>query len=898
MKREGIFIMRDLAEGTHSNFLKKNRYYYKENLRSKTEPNDYIYFVKNYITNENFPVVFKDPWTYLGISNTNRMANGWKIHISATFKNHIEILNIVAKYVIEKQMNFKFSTNLEQFIYINGKNVARVSSGKFIVIYPSEQAFLTTLEDLYNLLKGFDGPYILSDRPYKDSKIIYYRYGEINPIRVLDGYGTLSTKMIDNKNELISDSRVPYFNIPEFVEDNIYKPVDEGKSKMLAKYKIKESLYFSAQGGAYLGTYNNQDYVIKEARKYTGLDGEHNYATERLKKEYTTMKYLEDLDCVPMTIELIEEYGNVYLVEEYITGKNLGHFAIDRSPLVNRDRKENRIKPDYTRDLIAIVNSTLQAVSKIHSKGIILNDISPNNLIFNSESGSITFIDYEAAFHITDECNKINLYTPGFASEEDQSAYKKDLHKFGLVFIACIMPINNIFSLSIKKKAEIIKFFEKLNVIPQNIINTINGLVNYEFNDAEEALEYLNANHLDMIQDEELKEIKNDIENIKLIKESIISNIDCFSSESMFASDPMAFLTSQYSFAFGIFGVLYSLKKINIGENISSDKTQEIVNRFMTHFYRFSNSISAGLFVGLSGIAASLMELGYKNEAIIVMEKLIQKEMGMADLAYGLSGRIVALLKLYKTTNDIKYLDLAKKDADEIKRTAIVRDDLYYWKDEIGDIYTGLTRGSSGVALALLYLYLETEDKQYIDMGVKALEGDLDKLIKDDLENIGFNSIPEGKETQIYSPYIHNGIAGLGCVLLRYFLITRKEEYRSILDEIIEVCESDLTLYPGYLRGMSGIITFLQDCVVYLNSDYANELLMRLSENISFFQVSFDDIHGYAGDGLYRMSNDLFTGSSGVILALNRNICLSDKQGNPFFIIDEYYDFNNSKIYI
>lgn len=893
--------MRDLAEGIHNNFLKKNRYYYKQNLRTKFEPNDYIYFVKNYITNENLPVTFKDPWTYLSVSNNNRisngwMPNGWKIHISATLKNHIEILNIVAKYLIEKQISFKFSTNLEQFIYINGKNVARVSSGKFIVIYPSEEAFLTTLEDLYNLLKGFDGPYILSDRPYKDSKVIFYRYGEINPIRILDGYGTISTRMIDNKNELTLDNRLPYFNVPEFVEDTLYKPTVQEKSKLLEKYKIKESLYFSAQGGAYLGTYNNQDYVIKEARKYTGLDGEHNYATDRLKKEYTTMKYLEGLDCVPMAYELIEEFGNVYLVEEYIKGKNLAHYAIDKSPIINRDRKENRIKPNYIKELTAIVSSSLQALSKIHSKGIILNDISPSNLIFNNESGSITFIDYEVAFHITDECNKINLHTPGFACEGDHSAYKKDLHKFGLIFIACIMPINNIFTLSTKKKAEIIKFIERLNIIPQNIINTINGLVNYEFNNAEEAIECFNTNYSDIVQEEEIKDTKNDIVSIKLIKEAIISNIDCSSSEGMFASDPMAFLTSEYSFGFGIFGVLYSLNKINIGENISSDKLQEIVKRFMTQFYRFPNSISSGLFVGLSGIAASLAELGFKNEAVIVMEGLIKQEMGMADLAYGLSGRIVALLKLYKTTNDIKYLELAKKDADEIKRTAIVRDGLYYWRDESGEIYTGLTRGSSGVALSLLYLYLETEDKQYIDLGIKALAGDLDKLIKDDLGNIGFNSVPEGEKREIYSPYVHNGIAGLGCVLLRYFLITGKEEYRSILNEIIEVCEYDLTLYPGYLRGMSGVISFLQDCVLYLKSDYANESLMKLSKNINFFQINLDDIHGYAGDGLYRISHDLFTGSSGVILALNRNTCLYDKPGNPFLIIDEYYDFKASKV--
>lgn len=886
--------MRDLAEGKHKNFVNKNRYYYKQNVKSKAELNDYINFVRNYAIDENYSVVFKNPWTYISLPNNNWAANGWKIHISATLNNHIKILNIVAKYAFEKQMSFKFCTNMEQFAHINGKSIARVSSGKFIVLYPMQEDFLKTLEELYNLLKGFDGPYILSDRPYKDSNVIYYRYGEINPIRILDGYGTITTRIIDNKNELTSDIRVPYYNLPDFVEDTIYKPIDEGKSKLLQKYNIRESLHFSAQGGAYLGSCNNIDYVIKEARKYSGLDGEHNYATERLRKEYITMKYLEGLDCVPVPIELIEEYGNVYLVEEYKPGKNLSQFAIDNSPLVNIDRKTNKIVPKYTKDIISIVHSSLETFSKIHSKGIILNDVSPNNIIYNSENGSTSFVDYEAAYHIIDECNKINLYTPGFASDVKPSAVKQDLHKLGLVFIACIMPINNIFSLSSKKKNEAIKLFERLDVVPKNILSTINGLVNYQFNNAEEAIKYLNSNNTEIVQYEEIEVIKNDIENIKHIKASIISNINCPTDDNMIASDPMGFITSEYSFGFGIFGVLYSLHKVSIGENISQQKLNEIVNKFMTSFYRNPNSISSGLFVGLSGIAASLSELGFINEAKIVMERLIKEEMSMADLAYGLSGRIIALLKLYKTTNDIKYLNQAKKDVDEIKSKAIIRNGLYYWKDESGDIYTGLTRGSSGVALALLYLYLETKDKEYINMGIKALEADLDKLLIDNLGNINFNSLPEGEKIQIYSPYVHNGLAGLGCVLLRYFLITRNEKYRALLDEIIQVCDVELSLFPGYSRGMAGIMTFLQDCVVYLKSDYANQIIKKLSDNISFYQVSIDGINGYVGDGLYRVSHDLFTGSSGIILTLKRNTCLSENPRNPFLIVDEYYDFNNS----
>lgn len=887
--------MRDLAEAQHSNFIKKSKYFYRENIRFDVKPNDYINFVKNYITNESFSVVFKEPWTYLSISNLNWMANGWKIHISANLKNHILILNIVARYAIEKKINFKFTSNIDQFIYINGKNVSRASSGKFIVLYPIEQEFLSTLEDLYTLLKPYDGPYILSDRPYKDSKVVFYRYGEIHPIRSLDGYGTYTTKMLDDSNELISDKRVPYFYLPDFIEDTMYKPEEEGKSKLLQRYDIKKSLHFSAQGGAYLATYNDQQYVIKEARKFAGLDNEHNYAAKRLKKEYTTMKLLANLECVPMPIEVIEEFGNVYLVEEYIEGETLSKFSLNNSPLIKIDRKENIIKQKFIMSLLNIVHSCLHSVYLIHSNGIILNDISPNNIIYNSTTGKACFIDYEVAYHISDECSKINLFTPGFSSEEDHSPIKQDLHKLGLVFISCIMPINNIFYLSPKKKCEVLQLFQRLNIVPPQILETIRGLINYEFDDAREALKSLNAGYVVEIQVEDAKDIKNDIDNIRLIKNSVIANINSSSIDYLVASDPMGFITCEYSFGFGIFGVLYALKRIEVGETLEPGITKNIVRKFMTHFYRYPDNISPGLFVGLSGIAAVLADLGFTKEAVIVMERVSGKNMTMSDLAYGLAGRIVALLKLYKETKEVKYLSQAKQVGYEVKKAAIVRNGLYYWKDEIDDIYTGLTRGSSGIALALLYLFLETKEEVFIDAGINGLEGDLDKLISDEFENISFNSFPEGSEGEIYSPYIHNGIAGLGCVLIRYFLVTRNEKYRMLLNKIIEACDINLSLFPGYLRGMSGIMTFLQDCVVYLNSDYAYKILIKLSENIKFFQIDMEEVHGYAGDQLYRVSHDLFTGSSGVALVLHRNACLFDKLKNPFLLIDEYYDLNSYK---
>jgi len=492
-----------------------------------------------------------------------------------------------------------------------------------------------------------------------------------------------------------------------------------------------------------------------------------------------------------------------------------------------------------------------------------------------------------------DEINKTALGTPGFASRGNASAIQHDLHKLGLIFINCIMPWNNIFMLSDDKKVEVLDIFRKLEYIPENIIELILGLINYKFNNADESLNfyklYLNSKTENSIIH------KNNIDYrdvITFIKKSIIDNIDPYSKD-IIATDSMAFFTNRYCFGFGILGVLYSLNRIDIGEKINRNIIDAIVRKFMIEFYRKPYDFSSGLYVGLSGIVVCLLELDYIDEAKVVAEKIIEKKATMYDLTYGLAGRIIAFLKLYKKTDNSIYLNLSEAYANEIMENAIVNNNHIYWLDEENNTYTGMTRGSSGIALVFLYLYKETGKIQYLEDGIKALESDLSNLKINELGSICFNSWPDGEEKEIYSPYIHNGIAGLGCVLIRYYVETKNKEYLEIINEIIKACDYTATLFCGYLRGMSGIITFLQDCIVYLNSQNARIILNNMCETLSLFKISKDNIHGYAGDDLYRISHDLFTGSSGVILALNRTIHLVKSKKNDFLILDEDYNFNN-----
>ena len=891
--------MRDLAESNHAGFRNSSKYYYGMKMKKSIDVHDYLNNIQKHLMTDYHSIYFKDPWTHVNFYEDALEICGWKIHISATYQNHLTILDKVAAYAAKKKISFKFATNLRQFIALNSKDINRVSSGKFIVLYPKQSDFKVVIEDLSNMLKGYKGPHILSDRPYKNSKVVFYRYGEINPIRLLDEYGTITTRIIDDKNKLFADKRVPYFDIPDFVVDDMYEEVPGSPSKLLTKYSISESLHFSAQGGVYSASFEGRKVVIKEARQFCGLGFELSYGTDTIKKEYRFLKELEHLNCAPKPIELLEDEGNVYLVQEYVEGASLARYSFNYSPYIQAKKTDVNHKANFSAEMDALAELYLEAVMKVQGKGIVFGDVSPRNVIYDRENGSIKFIDFEGADYIDDGSKLFTLITPGFSIESEELPFVKELRQIARVLIYCVMPLCNIFDLDPRKEREVVDLFLNDEMISHKMHQLLSGIIDNNFENAEAAYNFLKgygedkfsllpAHTCETISYDSLREnMKADIISIK---NSIIDSINVKGEHKQYFSpaDPMLFNTNKYCFGFGIFGIMYALKNIENGRTVDEVTVKQVVAAFMREYYGSKARFTHGFFVGTSGIAASLYELGFIDEAIYLFEQAMEAKISMSDIAYGKAGRIICALYFYDATKNPVYLKYAEKDAENILEKRVEKNDLYYWPDEIGHTYVGYTRGSSGIALAFLEVYRRTGQKKYLEAGYKSLEADLVKM--EYLDELGFwaiNSIPEeSNRSAVYSPYIHNGVAGIGTVLLKYYNELREQRHLDVINNIIDTCDVDLTLFPGYLRGLTGIITFLQDCAMFPELERVKKILQRYYRTINLFKVQIDNIAGYAGDELYRISNDLLTGSSGIILGLSRELG-DDFKPNKFILLSQ-----------
>jgi class III lanthionine synthetase len=102
--------------------------------------------------------VHQGPWVSWLPPHTILPPQGWKIHVSACLRNAEEILGIVRDYCVQQRIAFKFLRNKGLILAFNTKYAARESSGKFMTLYPVDEAGLRrTLEELNEALGGREG---------------------------------------------------------------------------------------------------------------------------------------------------------------------------------------------------------------------------------------------------------------------------------------------------------------------------------------------------------------------------------------------------------------------------------------------------------------------------------------------------------------------------------------------------------------------------------------------------------------------------------------------------------------------------------------------------------------------------------------------------------------------
>lgn len=116
---------------------------------------------------------------------------------------------------------------------------------------------------------------------------------------------------------------------------------------------------------------------------------------------------LEDLQSVNPIIELVEENGTAYTVSEYLHGQTLKVFLTEYRALTFADA-------------MAIMTPVLQTLDAVHQKGILHQDVCPEN-IFLCNDGQIKLLDFGLSqFDLLQDTEGLSIILkPGFAPMEN-----------------------------------------------------------------------------------------------------------------------------------------------------------------------------------------------------------------------------------------------------------------------------------------------------------------------------------------------------------------------------------------------------------------------------------------------------------------------------------------------
>ena len=795
---------------------------------------------------------------------------GWKIHVSANIGNAASILRRAARIALAHDVAFKFALDRNVLAAMSSKRWARGGSGKFITMYPPDlERFKSLLEDLYTELQGEDGPYILSDKRYKDCRVLYYRYGGMQRTSLLDVKGEKVLVLISPDGEAVPDVRTPYFAPPSWASDPFpTEPSARGNEIILNnRFRVKKAISFSNSGGVYLADdqETGREVIVKEARAHTAMDDRGNDAIKLLKNEQELLELLKDTGIAPQPVDAFYGWENFFLVEEYLEGLNIRELMLTQSPLM-KVRPSLEDSKDYFDTYRRILKGFTHAVDLLHQKGLVFSDLNATNIRIDPETYAVRLIDFEGAFKF-DSGKPTYLFTPGFKSaasiRQNTQSFEDDLFALAANMLYMLFPISALATLKPDLFDTVVKtVLHDIGWSETELVNIIPGLAKNELT-AHRACELLErpaqssskieAPHFaDDIDADDTEEIAEDLGRF------ILANIRLDRDDSLFPVDPFVHRTNSLSLGFGASGVLYALRKS--GFEIPKPATDWLEQKLDK---TRREPLPPGLLTGASGIAWSLWELGFEDRAGQLMRRANESSLLKAhhSYLYGMAGIGLANLHFYVRTSNADYLAVAKDLGDSLLASTRENEKGLYWEAE-GLLHLGFGYGQSGVALFLLRLAQLTGNEQYRAAGKRALEFDLSHAEEREKGVLSFPRTP-GDSTAL--PYLEEGSAGIARVAIRYGL------WDDRLEMILAEAHRKYSGYAGLLYGLSGLVDVFTDAYLFSKDVKYLELAKRPLTGIrDLYLIKQSNGLATPGDNLFRISCDYGTGVAGVMRTLHR----------------------------
>lgn len=775
-------------------------------------------------------------------------AHGWKIHVSAVPDHAARALDAVGREFRRTPFALKVlrDTRLVRYATTRWWHPAQV--GKVIAIYPtSAEQCRDLLGRLHDALADVRGPYVLSDRRYRDSTCLYYRYGGFRAEGHVTADGTRALTLRGPDGQEWADERLPVYRrppwVPELFEETTAAAA--GQPRELRGYRMTRALRYGGSGGTYLGERisDGLPVVVKEARPNTAFSDDGSDGQERLRREYAWLTRMSGSGVAPQPIELFTEWEHLFLVEEYLPDAiPLVHFIAKHNPL-----PRNEVGPGtaarYRAVIDKVVGNVRRAIDACHDRGLVYGDLSLTNVMVHPDTFRVWLVDFESARGLDVRQDRYPR-TPGFApppgsaAREDGRAF--DAYGVAAVELALLMPRNGLRELS-----------------PAGLARA-----------TRHASSMLDRPAADLLARLGLPEVadRTDLTQVAVDAMRFAAAVSTPErSDRLFPADPAVFRTGPWSIAYGAAGVVRALHRI-------TGAVPGPVRGWLDRHRAGLDRLPPGLYHGLAGVGWTLCDAGEPEWGRELVIRAAAGTAGARDLpagvAEGAAGVGLACLAAWRRTGDAALLAEAARIGDDLAGTAQDAGTGLFWSRERGrPTPVGYAHGSAGIALFLLYLHLATGEPGYLRLGRRALAHDLAEGVEQDGGVLAFPSRTGG---EVFYPYWERGAAGIGTALARYCRVVPDGTLRPILDRIMEYDVGGISVSPALFTGMAGPANLALDCAELFGRPDWRARGQRMALAIAAMACDQPEGVAFPGEGLLRFSTDFATGGAGIALVLHR----------------------------
>lgn len=802
-------------------------------------------------------------------------AQGWKIHVSSAVANALDILKAVVPVLEARNVSFKFALDRRILEMMNSKSWDRQGAGKFITIYPVDKAeFLLLLEELHAVTGGFEGIYILSDKRYADSKVLFYRYGGIRPRNLANERGEEVSMLVSPTGEEVPDERKPFFSPPPWERDPFEDQAEasgefEDEQGRIAlkggRYLVKNVLGFTNSGGVYIAddTETGEEVLIKEARPFVTFGED---ATKLLEKEFRLLSKIAEAgeEIAPRPIDFFQDWEHHFLVQELIQGVQLrAYSAMHNVTLLTSPGVDDMER--YFADFRQIFRQLARILQVLHGLDIVFSDLSPSNVLILTDPLRVKIIDFEAAHEIGVD-PPARLFTLGFAYRDqmygESSRFESDYFSLGALMHYYVAPFNQIFGISPKSRFKFLQAIVDDLGFPKEVHETIVALIDNDVEarpKPEQVIEVLD-------RDYELRapafRVDGEADHpryrreVDRIRDYILGVADFDRQDRLFPAYGAVFHTNPLSLSYGACGVAHALQAMGheVPERVVDWILQPTSDR---------DKYPPGLYVGLAGMAWTLLDLGRRAtaERVLALSHAHPLRPASFDLFHGLAGCGLTDLKFFLELGDEAYLAKAVEAGELLLEASRSSAKGLSWEVG-GKTALGLGHGASGISLFLLYLHLATGREDFLALGARALDHDLECATPTRDGGLSWRRYDD--DATIIYPYWRYGSAGVGAALVRYHAVLGEERYAGQLEKVYRDLNRKYAVYPGLFVGLAGVGETLLDFHRFIGEERFGVAAHRIATGLSLFQIEREEGLAFPGDGLTKICCDLATGSAGI----------------------------------